>query len=111
MVCVRIDMEQPLGYVIYHARSPIKCPNNSARALSLEGASRESLSCVCVCVCVRVFMYMFVRWLDGDVYRHALHTCTCALTFSQSRLSLLLSYPLCFSSGHWHIKSSSNGSL
>jgi len=73
--------------------------------------SRVSLLCVCVCVCVRVFMYMFVRWLDGDVYRHALHTCTCALTFSQSRLSLLLSYPLCFSSGHWHIKSSSNGSL
>jgi hypothetical protein len=100
MVCVCIDMEQPLGYVIYHARHPIKCPNNSARALSLEGASRESPVCVCVCVFVCV-MYMLVRWLDGDVYRHWY---TCALTFSQSRLSLLLSSPLCFSSGHWHIK-------
>ena len=73
MVCVCIDMEQPLGYVIYHARYPIKCPNNSARALSLEGASRESLLCVCVCVCVCVFMYMLVRWLNGDVYRHCVH--------------------------------------
>ena len=54
MVCVCIDMEQPRGYVIYHARYPIKCPNNSARALSLEGASRESPVCVCVCVCVFV---------------------------------------------------------
>ena len=93
MVCVRIDMEQPLGYVIYHARSPIKCPNNSARALSLEGASRESLSCVCVCVCVRVFMYMFVRWLDGDVYRHCIH----ALVLSRSPSLVSLSFsPILF---------------
>ena len=87
MVCVRIDMEQPLGYVIYHARSPIKCPNNSARALSLEGASRESLLCVCLCVCV--FMYMLVRWLDGDVYRHCVHLCSHVLPVSSLSPSLL----------------------
>jgi len=107
MVCVCIDMEQPLGYVIYHARFPIKCPNNSARALSLEGASRESLLCVyvCVCVCVSVcvcvcvFMYMLVRWLDGDVYRHCIHLCSHVLPVSSLSPFLLSSL---FSSGHWH---------
>ena len=66
MVCVCIDMEQPLGYVIYHARYPIKCPNNSARALSLEGASRKS-SLVCVFTC------LLVRWPDGGISRFRVH--------------------------------------
>ena len=88
MVCVCIDMEQPLGYVIYHARYPIKFPNNSARALSLEGASRESPVCVCVCVCVCV-MYMLVRWLDGDVYRHCVRLCSHVLPVLSLSPSLL----------------------
>ena len=68
--------------------------------------SRVSLLCVCVCVfvcsCTCSCVGLMVTYI-GTAY-------TCALTFSQSRLSLL-SYPLCFSLGHWHIKSSSNGSF